>query len=528
MESKIKKLLGSITYGVKIESLKSLKSLDDIYVKVQLYDRRIVIYESIIDKFETLIDVITDFWELEAKLDVYPRKMATWLSEYLVSIGYPGFNYERVLREIEKNVEENKLEKQVRNLLGKTDPDIKPKIKILDIKIPEENVEAYLSEKIEEFVQPVPKKLKSIIMFIETDGTVTSMKNEQEIIESLESGKSNEFKTIVTFNNPLDIPIQNVQINIVVPYGYKVLNHQVVGLTDVKSTKKLLDDGLQLIWTIPELQSKQETRIEINLERRISRTILLKIEEGVNVINTFLNINASENIYAASDSFENIQNAGIDNLIFEDEIPSMFNLIEAKPNEDPFSVNIEREGFDQLIKWEYNSIESGKKIKHIYLLIDNIFSILSNYVIRSEQNNVMLKLYRIIKPSLMYRELIISYYLEINKYIPEIQIKEFIPDSLNVSFKYPQNIERSLKVSKDKIIQTWKIYPEIFTNKIKFGYICSGNVNKYDFLIELNIPDSNLKISKLISTDSQKIYLFYPQLHEYLQNFKKVKIEETF
>ncbi|MHA1301200.1 MAG: hypothetical protein ACTSO9_17400, partial [Candidatus Helarchaeota archaeon] len=348
-ELKVKKLIGSMKYGIKLEILEAVETLEEIYAKVEFYHMRRMIKEGTADGFQDLVDLISQFWEEDAQMPIFPRKISACLSEYFEELNYPQFNFELSLNAILHRQEERKQLDVLTKIIEVGDEDIKPKMEKIELELPETGKIEFLVEKIDDYLEEVPKTMKSSIYYVDADGNTKVISTEQEIIQSEDDAR--EFTSSTTFENPLDIPLKDVRVNNIVPYAYKINNINSIGFEDVEPLKRKLGGGLQLTWIIPEVQPRQTVKTELTLERRISRTMLMNIEDEVNVVQTYFNIEAKENRFSASERFTNIQNEIIDNLVFEDEIPNTYNLIDVEPN-DPFDLNVEKEGFDQLIKWQ--------------------------------------------------------------------------------------------------------------------------------------------------------------------------------
>jgi hypothetical protein len=312
-----------------------------------------------------------------------------------------------------------------------------------------------------------------------------------------------------------------VQVNNVIPYHYKVTGFDTIGFEGIEPTKKLLDDGLQLTWIVPEIKPKQETKIEVNLERRISRTILMNIASDVNIINTYFNIEPFKDRFSATNSFTNSQVNLIDNLIIEDEIPTTFNLLEVKPSEEDYTMNMEKHGFEQLLKWQYDEVTTEKEIRHLYYLIDRKIFIFSQLFVSAKQDGTpLLEINRLIEPNIRYYELIVSYYLKFHKPVTELYIREQIPEGVEVSFLFPKVINKSIEIIGDRTTQVWKIIHNAPSNVFQFGYIISGEKIKTDFPVDLLIPEFPVSMSNPISSEIEKQPVFLPELHQFLQTHK--------
>ncbi len=516
----IKNLLGSITYGIRLELLETIEKLEVIFVRIEYYISKRKTNEIIVNSFEALIDHIADFWQNEAKLDIYPRKMATWLSDYLEWLGYPDFDYQTILNAIYNKIDKAEEEAFLAKTLDIKDPDVKAKIRKIDLDLPATNRTEFLSEEIDNLIEEIPTKIKSSIFYFDQDNKMHTFETENEIERQEKDVK--KYSCTVSFENPLDVPLKDVMVNNIVPYGYKVKNYETIGFKTIDPAKKLLDDGLQLSWVIPEIQIKQEAKIKLNLERRISRTILMNIGDAVNILNTYFNIIPFEKNYTASDSFSNIQEI-IDNLIIEDQIPKTFNLLEARPT-DPYGLNLQKMELDQLIKWTYSPLEIGKSLKHTYLLSEHEFYVLNKFILKAESQDVpILEIVRITEPNIQFYEFLISFYIKLNDKIKEIYIKEKIPNNVNVTMQYPDSIEKSLEIIDDNIIQVWKIVPKIHKNQFEFGYICSGETVINEFPIELHIPELKIDLKNESSPQMEKRTFFLPELHYFLQKNRRFK-----
>ncbi|MHA1301198.1 MAG: hypothetical protein ACTSO9_17390 [Candidatus Helarchaeota archaeon] len=466
-----------------------------------------------------MVEEIAYFWEEEAQMGIYPRKMAVWLSDYLEELGYPNFTYQIVYDLITHRVYAQEEKEKLLEYIKVQDPDVKPRIRTVDLKLPETDKGKFLAEQIDNYLIELPQTIKSSIYYFDQNGKMSTIETENDVIQLKEDPKN--LSCTIMFENPLDSTLKDVTVNNIIPYGYKVQNYNTIGFEGIKSTKKLLDDGLQLSFTLPEIKPNQEAGVKINLERRVSRTILMNIKDETKIINTFFNISPFRNIFYATDGFTNVYE-DIDNLIFEDEIPSTFSLIEAKPNEDEYQLNMEKDGFDQLIKWQYFSLLVGTKINHVYNLIDRKIILMNKFQIKSKSDNrPILELIRLAEPNIKYYELIVSYYLKFYKNIDEIYIKERIPENLEVSLKIPKFIEKSIEIHDNSNFQIWKIIPEIAKDEYYFGYICFGNNIKNEFPIELYLPQFLTSLSEESSQEQEKKTFFVPQLHKLLNEHKK-------
>ncbi len=517
-EKPIKKLLGSLRYGVRLEIIETFEKLEEIFARIELFEGENKIKEFIVDSFEDLIINITEFWEEEAQLSIYPRKTATWLSDYLYDLGYPDFDFTYVYRTIIGKVREGEELERLTKLLELTDPDVKPKIRSVELELPETDQTAFLAEELDNFIDEAPQNTKGSVVYFDKEGNISASKTTQDITPKSEAEQTELF-TITSFENESGSSLNDVQINNVIPYHYKVTDINTIGFEGVEPTKKLLDDGIQLTWVIPELKANQVAKIELNLERRIARTIAMNIDQDVNIINTYFNIKPLKDRYSATNSFTNVQPDIIDNLVIEDEIPTTFNLLEVKPTDDQYTMNMEKTGFEQLLKWQYDEIATEKEIRHLYYLVDRKYFIFTQLTVKSKQDDEpIIEIKRLIEPNIRYYELLVSYYIKLHRPIAEFYIREQISEGVNVNFLFPKTTEKTIEIIADKLTQVWKIIPALPSMHFEFGYIVSGEHLKTEFPIELQIPNYPHSTSTPVIAEFEDTPVFLPEMHQLLHN----------
>ncbi|MHA1379727.1 MAG: hypothetical protein ACTSRG_15260 [Candidatus Helarchaeota archaeon] len=510
--------------GTKVD-LKEIKNIKQILEQksIELKENLPKIKEELITSLKTrdMNQAINDKIKNKLKdLADHLKLKSNELENEFTAIDNDFINFfEDLIRQTTQKTDQEKLYGLLSQMI-KTESDVKPKIRKVEIELPTTNRAEFLAKQIDNFLIETPTTLDSSIIFIDINGKPQAIHSKQDIISSDE--ETNLLTSTTAFENPFDVSLKDVNINNIVPYGYKVSDYSTVGIEEeIEPTKTLLDDGLQLSWTIPEVKPKQETKIELELKRRVSRTLLLNIGDEVNAINTWFSIDPYKRGYAATSTFQNFQDEKIENLILEDEIPNTFNIVQIIPVEDVYQLEMNKSGFDQLVLWEYSSIDSGKKIEHFYYLFDRRFFILNKFLVKSKDNSLILEVSRLIEPNIKYYELIVSYFLKFHKFIPEMYVKEIIPENIKIYFQFPQKLEKTLEIQEGKNYQIWKVIPEISKNELKFGYLCSGASIKSEFPTELYLPNFSISVSKESMTEPERQSLFIPEFHQFISQKKR-------
>jgi len=526
-KTKIKNLLGSINYGVNIEVLQSIEALEKIYVKLNFYFKNNKLHEIIVDNFWALIQQLTIFWESDAKLPIFARRMAAWLSDYLIEIGYPKYDFQYVLDMINRVVAAKETDDKLVEMLGSADPEIRSRMTSLRLTLPEDDVAGFLQNELDKLVTLVPKTIESEIIYIDAAGKVSSVKSKQPIEKRKGKDSDIELTASMSFLNPLDAALHDVQINQIIPYDYKVVDATLSGFEKLEPNKKALDDGLHLTWTIPEIKPKAEVTIDVGLRRRVTRSILLRDQSKVDVIKTYFNIDPQESKFVARGTFANAIVPVLDDVLIEDQIPATFKMLEVDPSEDVYAFDAEKmDLLDNLVKWRYSKLPIKQDVKHKYTLLDRDFFLLDQYALKGEEGKPELKVVRLVEPNVIYDELVVSYYFRpTSGFIGEVFIKEKITSDSEVVFHQPSYLDRVVEVDGENVYQIWKKPRDCD----EFGYIIQHFDLNQLVAAPISVYAPSAKNEKWTATASTVIRrrVFLPALHEYLEGFKLAKPEAS-
>ena len=174
--------------------------------------------------------------------------------------------------------------------------------------------------------------------------------------------------------------------------------------------------------------------------------------------------------------------------------------------------------------------EKKAKIKFIMKPIDELkpeieadFYIVNKILIKSKKKKEsVINIIKIVEINIIKHEKIVSFYLKFHQPISELFIREPIPKSLKIIKKLPESMQITSEIKNNKKIQIWNIIPELAKNTFKFGYICSGDISKEDFPIEIHIL--GMEISSAIEkiSEPQNTIIFLPELHQQTQTQKNI------
>ncbi len=517
-----KNLLGTVSYSVKFELLQALTELENIYVRMSFFEHRAKLYEHIVDDFKGLITELGSFWLDDAHMQIFPQRMAAWLADYLKEIGITRYTYEIILEMIRKLAAERDILAKLRAMLGDIDPDVKPSLKHLDLDFKGKDSAEVVRSEVDKQIIAAPKAIDSSIIYVDSAGKVQAIRAKQEI--SKEAPGSTALATSTAFENPLDISLTNVQINNVVPYHYKVMEASIAGFEDVQPKKKLLDEGLQLTWTLPEVKPKQKIQAEIDLERRISRSIIANISGKVDLIQTYFNIIPAGERYAAKSQFTNVYTAGINDLVIEDEIPLTFHLVDVDPTKNVQSFNPDRQRFENLVKWQYAPVEIAHRLDHGYTLIDRRLLVVSTYDLSSIKGCPVRSVLKIAEPNLIFNEVSVSIYIDLTEYVPELYVKEIGKEQLSITFQSPMSAARSVEILEGASVQNWKVLPSRGSDRVVIGYVGSDVKSTAEVPLEIAVPGGGTYILSAKPVLLRKGAVLLPEFHEYISQHKRQRI----
>ncbi len=516
--SKIKNLLGSINYGVNIEVLQSIEALEKIYVRLNFYFKNNKLHDIIVDNFWALIQQLTMFWENDAKLPIFSRRMAAWLSDYLIEVGYPKYDFQYVLDMINRQLAVKETSDKLQEMLGTPDPEIRSRMTSLQLTLPEDDMTGFLVNELDKLVTQVPKAVENEVIFIDSTGKVSSLKSKEPIEKSKKSDV--ELVASMTFLNPLDEPLHDVQVNQIIPYDYKVLDATLSGFEKLEPSKKAMDDGLHLTWRVPEVKLKTEVAIDVSLQRRITRSILLRDRSKVDVIKTYFNIVPQESKFFAQGTFANAIAPVLDDVLMEDQIPATFNMLEVNPSDEVFAYNAEKKDeLDNIVKWHYSKLPTKQDVRHKYTLLDREFFLLDRYDLKGEDGKHVFQVFRLVEPNVMYDELIVSYYFRpASSVVGDFFIKEKVSNDADVVFHQPSYVERVIEVSDNSVYQIWKKPKDCD----EFGYVIQYLDLNQLIAAPISVYTPSMKNENWTVTPNPTIRrrIFLPELHEYLENFK--------
>ncbi len=461
-----KTIWGSTRYFIKIDPYTNVfgTSMSGI---VSFYDTHGLINESECRNLQEIVRVVNDFWS--TILAPHETRVARWIEEYLNEAGIIA-DYNLLLRLLRS---EDLLLEDLEDLIAST-REVETKEfeeafetaednkiigqEITITRLPEDEYlrKELLQKLIEDNRYQVPKMVKSRSQFKLPNGKI--QKTEKE--NPLGFGETLKDITVTSgIKNEKDSTITNVEIIDEIPYCFEIENMTVEDL-EINPTKEKKDKVLEIIWEIPEILPKQEVKINYQLARRITRTILEIMEnEIIAVLNTFESISHSGLEFISRLKYLNIHDRQLQELHIVDYIPPEFTILKTKPEALPPNSVIEKVKLKGInIRWKQKNVRSGQTLDKEYIIDYFPYLFRGKKIVKDKDGKILFKIAKFIKSS--ERELGYSILYVIKNIRGEttefISLADKIPANHTIVKKNPENaqIMEQIDDGGDKII-TW-------------------------------------------------------------------------
>ncbi len=170
--------------------------------------------------------------------------------------------------------------------------------------------------------------------------------------------------------NPFDDVIEEAIITDLIPYDYEIVDMELNGKpVEELPDKTLTKDGLELKWTLQNIQPKERVDINYNLRRRIIRTIIFVLKDRLKIVKTYADINPLEieGLHEAKLPFTNSSRKALQSVIIEDLIP-LYYIHFVKAPRDILPDNESKFTHGELVKWNIGTMKKGTLNYHYKLL----------------------------------------------------------------------------------------------------------------------------------------------------------------
>ncbi len=245
------------------------------------------------------------------------------------------------------------------------------------------NMEDLANQVLEEHAVEIKESIKSKSVIHHQSGKATEIRREIDIdinIEIPEDFSSMGYVVVNTIENTSEDPIEEAFIQDIIPYNYEISEITLNGKTpEVESNNRTMKDGLEHSWYIPNIEKEDSIEFKYHLKPRISRTIVLPLEDHLTIIKTHSSIkegkekgkNKKIDESVAFDAFLKFVNSFdtvLDDVVLEDIIPIFYAYeVEERKTKDFPSV---KESSESFVKWKLNEMPPDENSIAEYQLIE--------------------------------------------------------------------------------------------------------------------------------------------------------------
>ena len=256
---------------------------------------------------------------------------------------------------------------EVADMLGELDADTDQMLNQLQGLLETQRVEIKTDVKSKSVLRS--KSGEVIELNSKTEIQLSETKEDEEKAEGEKKPVKYELKS--GFDNPFDEILEEAVLEDVIPYNFEVSEIRLNGnLPDKEPVKLLTEEGLQVKWELENIEPKQKVEIDYDLRRRVSRTIIIPLDNQLRVIKAHSSLQPTsyEGLYFAELEFFNNLGRQIQGLVIEDIIPQLYYYQIKQPGAAPADQLDQSNG--ALVQWKFPLVPSENKYEHRYQLLE--------------------------------------------------------------------------------------------------------------------------------------------------------------
>ncbi|GAB4328432.1 MAG: hypothetical protein Kow0069_35650 [Promethearchaeota archaeon] len=172
------------------------------------------------------------------------------------------------------------------------------------------------------------------------------------------------------FENPFDDPLEEAVLSDVIPYNFEVVEVELEGPVEPVTPERVpKKEGLEVRWTVRGVPAKQRVDVTYDLRRRVSRTIVVTMDEDLRVVKTHSSLKPtpSSDCYQASLRYTNLPDDAT-MVVVEDVLPPKHVHEVARPEVPP--ADVKESPLGALVRWDFPRVPAGETTRHDYAFWD--------------------------------------------------------------------------------------------------------------------------------------------------------------
>lgn len=243
------------------------------------------------------------------------------------------------------------------------------------------NMEDLANQVLKDHAVEIKESIRSKSIIHHQSGKATEIHQEIDIqFDIPEDFSSMGYVVINTIENTSEDPIEEAFIQDIIPYNYEISEITLNGKTpEVESNSRTMKDGLEHSWYVPNIEKENSIEFKYHLKPRISRTIVLPLEDHMTIIKTHSSIKEGKekgknkkiddpSVFDAFLKFVNSFDTLLNDVVLEDIIPIFYAYeVEERKTKDFPSIKETTESF---VKWRLNEMPPEQYSVAEYQLIE--------------------------------------------------------------------------------------------------------------------------------------------------------------
>ncbi len=252
--------------------------------------------------------------------------------------------------------------------------------------------------------------------------------------------------------NVFEEELFNIEIVNTIPFQWEVVDVK----TDFKLEEKTSStDGLVFTWKKDQIEPGEKIAVEYILRKRVERSIILRKENKVSVINSFHSV--KQDLEARID-FVNTTGMVLREILIEDVIPPELIVKQSEPSFKIKPINLPTPE-STLYRWIFSSLNPGDNFSVFYRFHERPLT--RYYKDEVECVDGVVKIEKISQPIVDSKDYeYLWYYSILNPIAKKITLTDRIPSDFNITMVDPTYLKPTIGKEKAQKLLSWQLKPE--------------------------------------------------------------------
>lgn len=284
---------------------------------------------------------------------------------------------------------------------------------------------------------------------INTNDAISKVNEEVTTYEDRTDTLDLDYSATSEITNEFEEDLFDIEIVNTIPFSFEVVDVR----TDFQlDNKRKTTDGLVFTWKKDRIKAGKKGSVEYILRKRVERSIILRKENKVSVINTFHSVKQD---LKAHTEFVNTSGKVFHEILIEDVIPPelVVTAYISDPNRKPISIPTHD---STLYRWFFSTLPPGDNFSVTYNFREKPLT--RHYINEIECDTGIIKIEKISQPIVdTTRPEYIWFYKIENPISEDLVLIDRIPPDFNIILINPIHLIPSIKKEKIQQLLTWQL-----------------------------------------------------------------------